>query len=140
MSEVYDDPDSWYLFGEDLKMDFTYFRYNMNVDSGYLVSYYDINFPGDVYSGDHIYNPKLTYEENGWQCNKKVYYYRTVEAAHNGSYFDSEDVDYFQFGHKNSGKYSIDSLKYQTRGYFAQIGGQFFYCDGVNGYRMVELI
>ena len=141
LSEVYNDSDSWYLFGENLKMDFTYYKYKMNVENGYLVSYYeDTTPPGPLYSGDYIYNPKLTYEENGWQCNKKVYYYRTVEAAHNGSYFASEDVDYFQFGHKNSGKYSIDSLKHQTRGYFAQIGGQFFYCDGVNGYRMVELI
>lgn len=141
LSDVYDDPDSWYLFGEDLDMDFTYYKYKMNVEGGYLVSYYeDTTPPGPLYSGDHIYNPSLTYEQNGWKCEKWVYYYKTVEAAHNGYYFDSEYVDFIQFGHKNSGKYSIDSLKNQIRGYYAQIGSQFFYCDGTNGYRMVELI
>ena len=137
LTDVNDNINSRYYYC-DYFGNFTYIPYYMEFDCGYLKSYRNTD-EEDIILTD-IYNTNLPYEKRGWTYGDYVYYYKNVEDTKNDDYFTAKYIEKLYFSVKREKGYAIGNLSYKERGYYARIGDCYFYCDGNNGYRMVEIV
>lgn len=124
--------DGYYNCTKEL-MQFTGEKYYMKFEYGYLTVYYTNDSNSNVPHTDDID------DANGWTCNRTVYYYHSKQEAYSNQYYDESYETKLYFREKPGYGYYITGLKTSQAGKYAQINGYYFYSDGTNGWRKINM-